>query len=191
MQIRLTCYSLSTFYDTRCPNISLAAVQILRCKTNWESMGARRRTKTATYTGMIVVPLGILLGWISCSGGAPQLKRLITATSLFYLTERPQFTATRRKKARRGPDSERITHLGNQNGTFTGVYRPLGLLFPGGSSTSAHVAPHTDLYSRSHSLMHAVAVPKGVLVLLPLYIQCSTSSFNVSFMQAGGACAHL
>ena len=23
--------------------------------------------------------------------------------------------------------------------------------------------------------MHAVAVPKGVLVLLPLYIQCSTS----------------
>ena len=34
--------------------------------------------------------------------------------------------------------------------------------------------------------MHAVAVPKGVLVLLPLYIQCSTSSFNVSFMQAGG-----
>ena len=32
----------------------------------------------------------------------------------------------------------------------------------GGSSTSVHVAPHTDLYSRSHSLMHAVAVPKGV-----------------------------
>ena len=38
--------------------------------------------------------------------------------------------------------------------------------------------------------MHAVAVPKGVLVLLPLYIQCSTSSFNVSFMQAGGR-AHI
>ena len=111
---------LAFFTDTRCPNISLAAVQILRCKTNWESMGARRRTKTATYTGMIVVPLGILLGWISCSGGAPQLKRLITATSLFYLTRKDLNSRQQEAKiARRGPDSERIMHLGNQNGTFT------------------------------------------------------------------------
>ena len=191
MHIRLTCYSLSTFYDTRCPNISLAAVQILRCKTNWESMGARRRTKTATYTGMIVVPLGILLGWISCSGGAPQLKRLITATSLFYLTERPQFTATRGENSTTGARQRTNNAPRESKWDVHPLIVPLGFLFPGGSSTSAHVAPHTDLYSRSHSLMHAVAVPKGVLVLLPLYIQCSTSSFNVSFMQAGGACAHL
>ena len=148
MQIRLTCYSLSTFYDTRCPNISLAAVQILRCKTNWESMGARRRTKTATYTGMIVVPLGILLGWISCSGGAPQLKRLITATSLFYLTERPQFTATRGENSTTGARQRTNNAPRESKWDVHPLIVPLGFLFPGGSSTSAHVAPHTDLYSR-------------------------------------------
>ena len=32
--------------------------------------------------------------------------------------------------------------------------------------------------------MHAVAVPKGVLVLLPLYIQCSTSSVTCTRPEA-------
>ena len=54
---------------------------------------------------------------------------------------------------------------------------PLGFPVPGGSSTSVHVAPHTDLYSRSHSLMHAVAVPKGV------YWSCCPSISNALLPQ--------
>mgnify|MGYP004185136449 CR=1 FL=1 len=58
-----------------------------------------------------------------------------------------------------GPDGERIART---RALIVPLGIPLGFPVPGGSSTSVHVAPHTDLYSRSHSLMHAVAVPKGV-----------------------------
>ena len=54
----------------------------------------------------------------------------------------------------RGPDSERITAPREPNGTFTVVV----------SWVSCAPRPQlcSILYSRSHSLMHAVAVPKGV-----------------------------
>ena len=108
--------------------------------------------------------------WIGAVWAPSAFKRLITGTitvtSLIHGNQMPEyitgcsadFTLQDEFGINGGPDGERkhdahgIVPLGI----------PLGFPVPGGSSTSVHVAPHTDLYSRSHSLMHAVAVPKGV-----------------------------
>ena len=58
--------------------------------------------------------------------------------------------------------------------------RPLGFPVSRGL-LDLSVAPHTDLYSRSHSLMHAVAVPKGV------YWSCCPSISNALLPQRGAA----
>ena len=105
---------------------------------------------------------------------------VITATSLFQISrKRPQFTATKGEKAPRGPDSERITAPRDPKRDVTQFPVSRGLL-----DLSPCCSTHTDLYSRSHSLMHEGRCPRECAgPVLPLYIQwqCSTSSF----MQGG------
>ena len=70
---------------------------------------------------------------------------VITATSLFQISrKRPQFTATKGEKSTTG--ARQRTNKGTsgaKTGRSHGVVVPLGFLFPVGSSTSVHVAPHT------------------------------------------------
>ena len=109
---------------------------------------------------------------------------VITATSLFQISrKRPQFTATKGEKS--------TTGARQRTNKFTSVAktkrrcRPLGFLVSRGLlDLSPCCSTHTDLYSRSHSLMHEGRCPRECAgPVLPLYIQwqCSTSSF----MQGG------
>ena len=70
---------------------------------------------------------------------------VITATSLFQISrKRPQFTATKGEKSTTGARQRTNNGTsGAKTGRSHGVVVPLGFLFPVGSSTSVHVAPHT------------------------------------------------